>query len=588
MSKYAQYVVPQADTMLALGVGQPCPTYFNIMKYIETKDRPLELFQYGLCSGSIKYRTAVANMLTKYTGEKINPDNLYMTNGVSQAVFMLSALFRGSHVFVEDPTYFIMLKTFLDLGYRSHGIDLNNLPAFDTEVSSLFESSPDQRVIVYIVPFYQNPTGKTITDATILELVKICEKYPNLMILSDETYQMVSFASTQHKSLSMYHKNILSLGTFSKILAPACRLGWIHSTDSKIIHFLDETGFMDSGGSVNPVMGYDVAQLIGLQLYDDFFDYVKTDLMDKATLLYEAIRKYPDYFETNMPSGGYFLWVKSKQIPASKLLEIAKANKVSFHVGTKFSHKQNFGDYFRLSYSYYDRESLLCFEERLDNIVKDIKNFIEKENTVKVYLLGHSGKLGRLIKEECLSEKFTVVNIPKDCRFDLIPYGKHIVVDVSSPLGTKTLIEQLLKSKDDLPLIIGTTGDLPHDLIDEYKKCADVHVVPNFSIGVNMVDKMLQHVTPHYWTSSIYDLHHEMKKDAPSGTAKRFKRTIESTTDTDNVGIVSERIGQHVGHHEIILSSPFETVTITHTATDRKLFAKGCVVLIKKILEITY
>jgi DNA-binding transcriptional MocR family regulator len=227
MSIYTQYTVPNADTMLALGVGQPCPKYFEIMRSVPTVEKPLDLFQYGLCVGSSKYRTAVANMLTNFTGVDVNPDQLYMTNGVSQAVFMLSALLKGKHVFVEDPTYFIMLKTFTDLGYESHTLDLNNLVAYDDELGKLFDANPDQTIITYVVPFYQNPTGKTISDDKIDMLARLCDKYPKLLILSDETYQMVSFDGTQHKSLSWFHKNILSLGTFSKILAPACRLGWM-------------------------------------------------------------------------------------------------------------------------------------------------------------------------------------------------------------------------------------------------------------------------------------------------------------------------------------------------------------------------
>jgi 2-aminoadipate transaminase len=607
MSIYAQYKVPDADTMLALGVGQPCPYYFEIMQSLPPTEKPLDVFQYGMCVGSSKYRTAVANMLTTFTGAEVNADQLYMTNGVSQAVFMLSALFRGKHVFVEDPTYFIMLKTFTDLGYESHTLDLARLDSFDDELGKLFDANPDQTIITYIVPFYQNPTGKTIDEDIINSLAGLCDKYPKLMILSDETYQMVSFDGTKHKSLSWYHKNILSLGTFSKILAPACRLGWIHTTNTDIIHFLDETGFMDSGGSVNPIIGFDVANIISLPLFSEHLILLRKSLFQKSKLLFDALSLYPDCFEVNPVNGGYFLWVKSKLISATQLLDIAKTHKVSFHVGSKFSHKKNYGDYFRLSFSYYKVRDLKLFSERLEKIVKDVQSVVHNfgsliaEECVKnvrsfvtqinVHILGCKGKLGSLIADECIKNSYNVFEIPRDCAIKLhIPHDKidrstekNIVVDVSSPLGTKTLLEYLLEHKIYVTLIIGTTGELPIDLIEEYKKYANVHIKPNFSIGVNMIDSMLQTLEPHYWTADIYDLHHIAKKDAPSGTAKRFKTSMESAVDTE-IKIKSERIGGVVGHHEINLESECETIKITHIAHDRRIFAKGCVQLIKQIL----
>lgn len=584
MSKYAQYSVPKPSTMLALGVGQPSPKYFEIMNHCPTDGeiKPLELFQYGLCSGSEMYRTAVANMLTKYTGKDVDPKSLYMTNGVSQAVFMLSALFKGKHVFVEDPTYFIMLKTFNDLGYQSHTLDLSNLSLFDEELTKLFTDDPDNYIVTYIVPFYQNPTGKTIRQETIGELCKLCDKYPKLKILSDETYQMVSFGGTYHISLSTYHKNILSLGTFSKILAPACRLGWIQSSSNDIIHFLDETGFMDSGGCVNPIIGYNVASLINTPFFDTHIDNLTDSLGEKANMLYRALTKYPDHFEVENVEGGYFLWVKSKLLSATKLLDIAKKHKVSFHVGSKFSHTKNFGDYFRLSFSYYSEEDLECFETRLKYIVDDVNRTFRtlKKN---VYLLGCNGKLGSLIREDAKEQGYEVHEIPKGCDFSICEDAKNIVVDVSSATGTKTLIEKLLFNKIYIPLIVGTTGDLPMDLIDEYKKYTEVMIVPNFSVGVNMVDNMLKLVSPSYWSAAIYDLHHERKKDAPSGTAKRFMSSLEPLVDSE-ILITSERKDDHVGHHTITLTSKYETVTITHTAFDRRLFARGCVELIKKMI----
>jgi len=202
-------------------------------------------------------------------------------------------------------------------------------------------------------------------------------------------------------------------------------------------------------------------------------------------------------------------------------------------------------------------------------------------------MFGHNGKLGTLIADECQKIGYQIKPIPRDCLFQIDLAQNQIIVDVSSPIGTKKLIEALLFAKAYFPLIIGTTGDLPWNLIEEYKKYANVIVSSNFSVGINMVNSMLEHIDAEshsYWKADILDIHHMAKVDAPSGTAKKFKSILEAQ-QFKSVPIQSERIGNIVGTHTIHLDSEYEEVTINHNAKDRRLFAKGCIKLIKSLIS---
>ena len=97
-NSYTQYVVPKATELLNLGVGQPSSEFLSephrLMKWsgsILTDDH--DVLQYGSCEGCYNFRDAVASMLQTYTLCKIEPDDIYMTNGISQAVLLLSSIF---------------------------------------------------------------------------------------------------------------------------------------------------------------------------------------------------------------------------------------------------------------------------------------------------------------------------------------------------------------------------------------------------------------------------------------------------------------------------------------------------------------
>jgi 4-hydroxy-tetrahydrodipicolinate reductase len=210
-----------------------------------------------------------------------------------------------------------------------------------------------------------------------------------------------------------------------------------------------------------------------------------------------------------------------------------------------------------------------------------------KRESVKVHLLGATGRLGNLIVE-CLktSERCVLGScIKRD--IDLVGIGENdreIIVDVSSPEGTTMLLTKLMDSKISIPLIIGTTGDLPSELIAKYSKCAKVYICPNFSVGAKTVGSMIECVTPKFWDSvTILDVHHVGKKDKPSGTAKKLADKVVTCGYTPN--IVSLREGDVIGLHEIKFESESETVTISHNVKNRDVFAKGCLALIDSIFE---
>ena len=123
-----------------------------------------------------------------------------------------------------------------------------------------------------------------------------------------------------------------------------------------------------------------------------------------------------------------------------------------------------------------------------------------------------------------------------------------------------------------IPLVIGTTGNLPMDLIKEYSDKAPVALVSNFSQGIPEMINVIKNIDSSQWDVRLKEKHHVHKKDAPSGTAK----TLASVFDHE-IPIDSVRKGEIFGEHIVTFENEDEQLVIKHTAKSRSLFANGAV-----------
>lgn len=585
---YGQYKVKPASEFMMIGVGQPSPQILlNSMKFIKSDISEIDVLQYGLKQGFESYRELIKRMYKEFVNCEISAENVYMTNGISQGIFMMASLLKTKGydtIYVEDLTYFIMINVFKDLGFKIKTFDINNLDQLKSNlIDDDFEGT---KSIIYIIPFCNNPTGKTIQDDVFQNLYSIVAnlnyQYQKCVIFSDETYHFLHYNQNQMKPLAHYHLNVISFGTFSKILCPGVRLGWMYSEIEfdgiKLNKFLDETGFMDSGGSVNPVMAYSIVNGIenNFEEYKKFLNNTITELRIKNEFVQEQFKLYPDLFEFVRPEGGYFLLIKSLKVDSDTLLKLASECGFSFHQANKFSIDKNHPDEFRISVSYYSFDDFVkYFPDRLNHLVEMINSI---QNSPEISLYG-KGRLGGLIEKELQSTGYDFNIIDRN----LQNIGE-IVIDVTSPEGTIKLIEKSLSLKKRPKLIIGTTGhsDVQLNKIKEYAKSAPVIYCSNFSDGIQNLIKMIRSLDFTIKSIEIKDVHHIHKKDAPSGTAKLLKSELNKIYQIP-IEINSERIGEVVGYHEIILNGDNETIKLVHNADDRNIFAKGALKMIEKI-----
>jgi len=203
---------------------------------------------------------------------------------------------------------------------------------------------------------------------------------------------------------------------------------------------------------------------------------------------------------------------------------------------------------------------------------------------INLIIHGETGRLGKRVIENI--NKFENIKyvgyINRLYDLTILRLNKNIVIlDVSSDIGCKNLLENLIKQNFYFPLVIGSTGNLPTELIKQYSYRVPVSQVSNFCEGINKITKILKSLTLPNSNILIEETHHVLKKDAPSGTAK----TLADVIDIPYNDIKSSREGTQYGLHTITIYNDYEKITISHETLDPNVFAIGCLKVIENIID---
>lgn len=226
----------------------------------------------------------------------------------------------------------------------------------------------------------------------------------------------------------------------------------------------------------------------------------------------------------------------------------------------------------------------------------------------RILLCGACGKMGgnvlTLLKDD--NEAVAVcgvdlypkqLDVPVYTQFADVQETADVIIDFSSPVG---LIDRLEYAKThQLGIVLASTGFTEDDLktVDSYSKEIAIFKTANLSLGVNLMQalcKTAAEVLGEAFDVEIIERHHNLKKDAPSGTALMLAQSINEAFDgqkrivNGRDGIVGARekaeIGMHavrggtiVGEHEVMFAGEDEIITITHSARSKRVFAAGAI-----------
>ena len=204
---------------------------------------------------------------------------------------------------------------------------------------------------------------------------------------------------------------------------------------------------------------------------------------------------------------------------------------------------------------------------------------------MRVLLLGH-GRMGQLIESLAPSYGATIAGVIDEHSGDgAIAAGQFGDVDVAIDFTLADAVPKNLPrlAERRISVVIGTTGWQPHESSMRAiaaKAGIGVLAASNFSLGMNVFQLAVEEASRHFarhaeFGAWIHELHHVMKKDAPSGTALTIKSGMEGAGYARPIDISSTRVGSVPGTHTVGFDGPSETIEFTHTVRDRAVFARG-------------
>lgn len=367
--------------MIDLGVGQPSPGVLPQELLRQAAEHRLAIsdaayLAYGAEQGDGLFRKSLASFLSAHYQISVDAAHLFVTSGASQGLDLTCTLFSqpGDTIFVEEPSYFLALRIFAD-----HGLKVVSLPMDEKGIIPAAVEEKLQRqtpAFLYIIPTFHNPSSITLSAGRRARLAQLSREH-NFIIVADEVYQLLNYEGAPPPPMASYidGNSVISLGSFSKIMAPGLRLGWIQG-GAAILQRFTRCGLLDSGGGLNPFTSGVMRSAIELGLLDQQLSNLKSIYRQRKIALSNALRKHlPESVSFVEAEGGFFIWLKFEDhVDAAKLRAIARQHNVGFLPGPKFSGQNGLTNYARLSFAYFDIPALETGARRLASAIRDYPN----------------------------------------------------------------------------------------------------------------------------------------------------------------------------------------------------------------------
>ena len=294
--------------------GYPDPTLFPIEQLHKIYDDLLtpanaSALQYTASDGTPELRALVAGRLTA-DGMPCAPDDVLITQGGQQGLDLVAKLFidAGDVIVCERPTFLGALIAFnpCEPAYASVPMDDEGL---DTDALEQVLRTTQRVKLIYTVPDFQNPTGRTMSLARRRRLVELAVEF-DVMVLEDTPYRELRYDGERLPSIKSLDTSgrVIHLGSFSKILAPGLRLGWVLAEPEireklSLLKLAADT----QNGTLN--MRAAAAYLSGFDIEAHIAGMLPTYRHQRDLMLASIEEHFPAGVRWTRPDGGLFTWV---------------------------------------------------------------------------------------------------------------------------------------------------------------------------------------------------------------------------------------------------------------------------------------
>jgi DNA-binding transcriptional MocR family regulator len=359
--------------IISFAGGFPDPALFDVAGIAESTaavlaNNPGPVLQYGATEGYGPLREGLSKFMAN-KGVTVQPDGLIVTTGSQQALDLIgkTMINPGDKVIVEAPTFLATIQCFRLYGAHiigapidADGVDTDKLEAL------IAEHKPK---LVYLIPTFGNPSGATLSLARRKRVLELAVKY-NTLVVEDDPYCELYFGKPPPPSmLALSHtvpgsRDLLAhCGSFSKILSPGLRVGWMIAPPALLANATMCKQFSDAHTS--NLTQATAAHYLTLNRLDTALAAVRTTYAERARVMATSLRReLGSAISFNEPQGGMFFWAKltgegGKSSNATEFAKRAIEKLVAFVPGAPFfAHDADVAT-FRLSFATVDVERIV-------------------------------------------------------------------------------------------------------------------------------------------------------------------------------------------------------------------------------------
>ena len=368
--------VTENPDIISFAGGLPNPISFPHKEIAEVaavvlSDFSDEALQYATTEGYRPLRNYIANRYQK-SGLEVEPDNILMINGSQQGLDLIGKVFlnRDDVMLIERPTYLAAIQAFglyepkfVSIPLLDDGIDMDVLKnRLDALNPKLF----------YSIPNFQNPTGISYSQKKREELGRLFNEN-NTVFVEDNPYGEIRFMGKDLPPVMSYLENSVLLGSFSKIVSPGMRMGWIVADNEVMNHLVTAKQASDLHSNFLMQMivyryltGYDV---------ETHLKKIRELYRIQRDCMVSMIKKYfPSDVKYTKPEGGMFLWVTLPDgMSSMELFKVAVDENVAFVPGEAFYSDNPELNTLRLNFSNSNEKKIEEGIKRLGSAIKSLE-----------------------------------------------------------------------------------------------------------------------------------------------------------------------------------------------------------------------
>ena len=376
MPKRRSFERVRDNSAINLAIGQPSDDLMprdllgaGAKRFFESQQSGT--LNYGAPSGELEFRSALADFLSTEDGHEVNPDTLFLTGGSSQGLDLICAQFTqpGDTVLVESASYFLAFQIFQDHGLKIVGVSTDHEGLCIDELEQAIVQH--QAKLIYTIPSYGNPTGMTLS-ANRRDAIVALSKRHQIIVAADEAYQQLHFAAAPPPSFGSRADlgQVIVLGTFSKILAPGLRVGWLQLGQTLREQLLD-TGWINSGGAINHFGAMITREVLVSGAMVQHLGQLREALNRRAESMDAALHDcLGPQAQWHRPAGGYFFWVGlAHSANTQDTLPSAVRAGTGYLPGNICAASGGFDHYLRLSFAAYDCQQITEGIKRLGRVL---------------------------------------------------------------------------------------------------------------------------------------------------------------------------------------------------------------------------